>query len=434
MRRLMVDALREKTVSYSKLLWPILPILGVVNLTTWLAFGATSTILNIVVAAWFATGYKATVNLSAGKGCWGQLIDAGLFPHVLFKAGERETLTHAFRGLCVSLIVCFTLGLYILAPSAATLSDSVNGVRTLLISVTAVWIIVIAFRVVFSVSSSAPFRGLKELGYAFLTFLFISAGIRHVGGDLELWLESALNDPQLLLPWLLLIITLAAMWLTYRLLATRLDWLLNLTNSAAISDSASFAPSGDLAEPISQKDLEHIAIHEAGHALVYAAAPDRLVTATVKTHKVAPYGYVRRVESDSVFPTKAVLSLDMFVMLAGIAAQRLVLGTDKSGGNQDMRMWQSLAKVYLESGFGDTIIAEPQNEQEVVYNVSVFDALRRSQERLLDELMITNRGLLRELADELLERKVMKGYEIQPFLERVVLPEGFVKLSEVEEK
>lgn len=174
------------------------------------------------------------------------------------------------------------------------------------------------------------------------------------------------------------------------------------------------------------------AIHEAGHVLVGVALKREIVCAEVsKRYSTGRHqGFVRFEPRGLARVTRSQLDEDMMVILAGIAAEREVLGqhdiASSGTSDSDLAMATSLAsRIELVHGMGIGLASEVMTTDNGLdrlrqFNPSVaarIDSILQAVAVRTGAIIRENRQALETLARELLEQEKMSGQAIREFLE-----------------
>ena len=176
--------------------------------------------------------------------------------------------------------------------------------------------------------------------------------------------------------------------------------------------------------PVSSLDKRVIAVHEAGHAILLGLHKDLPDTSELVMRKIATdtgsLGHCTGVSWDHQISNKTFVEWNMMFCLAGIEAERLVLGEVSLGGSSDYRNWQALADQYI-SGHDSLVyfheIKAPWHEE---YNAKVLYDLKESQKAIVREMLLENEEVLIMLRDSLIERGGLKGKDFLDTLSLVV--------------
>ena len=177
---------------------------------------------------------------------------------------------------------------------------------------------------------------------------------------------------------------------------------------------------------ISDHEKRVVANHEAGHALC-----SELLDSVERVHKISiiprgrALGYTLNLpEEDRYLKSKEELSDYLVVLLAGRVAEHVVFGTITTGASDDLRKVYDISRsMVAEYGMGTGL----KSRRLPADDFSMSDATRREmdveQEHLTEQayrralaLIMENRPLLDELAQNLLENEVLDRAE----LERIV--------------
>lgn len=179
----------------------------------------------------------------------------------------------------------------------------------------------------------------------------------------------------------------------------------------------------------SARDNCHIAAHEAGHALVYAALgslPEDLKLVINKSaDKQGVLGFITAVRSEHTLNQKSFAEWYMLVLLAGKVGEKTAFGESTLGSSNDQARWLGCARSYLANHNRGIYFSNPQNKFEQEKNEEKLEALQREQLTMLEELFETNLNLHIQLTEQLLKSRSMDKKALTPFLSQVKLPEGF---------
>ena len=421
----------NQALNYVRWYWPIAPVLFLVNVIAWLTTGDLSVALTVVVAAWLATGYSALKELGTKKSVLSQLTAAAIFPYTLYKRGQYRVLITALKTFLLALLVSLVVAFVLTAPPVSSLTEDLQGVHDAFISLAGAAVMI--WTVLIWLASESVSRRpekvvqlVKRTLYLWVAASFISASLRHYGAQLQNLVDATLANPRTALLTVIVGVALVALVLLFRVLLNNVDPLFHPPSK--IAEIARYGThSSAIAYPeISPADRRVTSVHEAGHALLFAVAPDKLSEVQIKTRRFGDnQGSVTMVKDPDHLKTKEDFEWLMLMTLAGTAAEVSVFGQGYSGALGDTQAWQSVAKHYLETGFGEIYFVEPDSEYEVAHNLRVLASLRNTQERVLGAFMRNNVNVLNDLAVELLERNFMQQADVKPFLECVQVPDDF---------
>jgi vesicle-fusing ATPase len=127
------------------------------------------------------------------------------------------------------------------------------------------------------------------------------------------------------------------------------------------------------------EEQRRVAIHEAGHAIVAEhQRPGSVSNVTILSRGNA-LGYVRQTPGDDNYlQTEGQIREQLWVLLAGAAAERIMLGSRSTGASGDFQEAIKLARRYVLSGMSPLGVID----EEIVNNQAFFDA----EQALLQEI------------------------------------------------
>lgn len=181
------------------------------------------------------------------------------------------------------------------------------------------------------------------------------------------------------------------------------------------------------------KDISVTCIHEAGHALVYAALPNIPEQFRMKALPQADgrgrLGSVSSVDWNGILKPRDFLLIQLLMLLAGQKAEECILGELFDGAHSDLRYWQEEAKNYLRLGFGELYFTPAENDFEAEQNRQVLERLRDEQGDLLIRFFQANQEVLQDLAQELRTKGKLLKADVEPFLSKAQLVDGFPRVT-----
>lgn len=175
-------------------------------------------------------------------------------------------------------------------------------------------------------------------------------------------------------------------------------------------------------------DRETCAIHEAGHALLYATPLPWHSDITAVVYAVPQHGrggYVTAPFWDQMNTTATMVEWHMLLYLAGQAAEHALRGTSCMGSSDDYQRWHTLAIDYIANGHGPAASPHPLSKVEQVRHDQAIVTLRMEQRCKLATFFEINRQPLQDLADALCRQQILHTDDLRCFWERVEIPEGF---------
>ncbi|WP_321967134.1 ATP-dependent metallopeptidase FtsH/Yme1/Tma family protein [Burkholderia cepacia] len=202
----------------------------------------------------------------------------------------------------------------------------------------------------------------------------------------------------------------------------------------AVTDAAGVA-SAYKRRPRTPDAIRRTAVHEAGHALLFAALPtlpDNFVAKVLgDLSAVDRYrGFVRGTVDCLTTQTEVAVQWSMFLDLAGTTAEKLVYGNRADGASEDNDRWTRTAQHYLSHGYGEVYFATPATDLEAESNQRALNRLKDEHCAALEEFLKANRAVLDELADRLARDGQLDQEGIRPYLDRVEYTSRIQPLSE----
>lgn len=195
---------------------------------------------------------------------------------------------------------------------------------------------------------------------------------------------------------------------------------------------------------LSAEMLRSVAVHEVGHAIVgVLAEADKLVSVSVEDNidpnaPASALGGTAFQEQPIRRKTSTYFKNKIAVLLAGMAAERIVFGDHSTGAaghrEADLNQATDLATLMeMTWGLGESLTSEVCNSPDVLANMrlqkpglsNVVEATLRKEMARAEEMLESRRDLLLLLADTLIARKRLTAEEI---IEAVEGDGGFVSV------
>lgn len=171
----------------------------------------------------------------------------------------------------------------------------------------------------------------------------------------------------------------------------------------------------------SPQEMRRVAIHEAGHTLLYRLLPERPSDMRVLVRPVIDEQNSRGGEV-LLTPMQVPATytyVAMLIDLAGLEAEFAVLGSRGNGGADDYAEWIDLATRFAIAGSAGSFYRCPVTFWQRQINRDTINALQERQRNDLREFFAGNRDLLVELADDILARGELGHEQIADYLDRV---------------
>ncbi|KWN06350.1 hypothetical protein WT83_27080 [Burkholderia territorii] len=178
-----------------------------------------------------------------------------------------------------------------------------------------------------------------------------------------------------------------------------------------------------------ESEVRRTAVHEAGHALLYAAMPSLPENFVVKVFwDLGPNdryrGFVRSAANCQTAQVESVSHWKMLFDLAGTVAEKIVYGVRADGAVEDNTRWTRAAQEYLACGYGEVYFEEPATELEAECNQRALNRLKSAHYEVLETFLDANRALLDELADRLVTDGELDHKGIAPYLAQVTFTQA----------
>lgn len=190
-------------------------------------------------------------------------------------------------------------------------------------------------------------------------------------------------------------------------------------------------PKAEDGNVITEIDRNIIAAHEAGHAVVlglYRELPKHVeIVMRKKPSDTGSLGHCSGLAWGHALSNKAFVEWDMLFCLAGIEAERIIIGEISLGGSSDYNNWNALAESFL-AGHDELIYFQnPKNTWQEDHNAKQMSNLRQAQQALTHEILLENENILLILRDQLLQHNRVSGEALVAILAKVETVEGSPK-------
>ncbi|WP_051949383.1 AAA family ATPase [Methylosinus sp. PW1] len=169
----------------------------------------------------------------------------------------------------------------------------------------------------------------------------------------------------------------------------------------------------------SPADRRVAAVHEAGHCVAYLDAGLTIASTSIVARGDAG-GETRAAGRRPEFPTRADLDAGVALLLAGRAAEEVVLGAASTGAVVDLAMaTRALADGHGAHGLGDTLRHRPDPAGSLAFDHGLRAAVEADLARLharAKDLMRQRRADVERIADALLDRRFLTGDDVAALL------------------
>ncbi|WP_338924785.1 hypothetical protein V0M98_34765 (plasmid) [Pseudomonas silesiensis] len=179
-------------------------------------------------------------------------------------------------------------------------------------------------------------------------------------------------------------------------------------------------------------DKHSVSIHEAGHAIILGLDP--LIDDTCELFlAIGPgrgnFGYCRKVVWPHNVHLRSYILMDMVGSLAGVEAEKLIVGECGLGGSADYAKWLDLAERLLLSDPDQVYFSKPVTVPQIEHNRQALNSLRKEHQALARSILEANRDILESLAALLREKHRVAGKELREILSKVKPVAGVPDLS-----
>lgn len=166
-----------------------------------------------------------------------------------------------------------------------------------------------------------------------------------------------------------------------------------------------------------KEELWRVAVHEIGHALASEKIRPGSVSNVTTTPRGRALGYMRQSpENDSYLYTQQYLEGQIFVMVAGAAAEEIVLGNRSTGACNDFEQSVQVAKQMIAAGMSTLGTVSLEDLPKSLLHQEVQQIIARQQANAQDYLQ-QKRDLILELAEILLHEERVSGDYIRTRLQ-----------------
>ncbi len=161
-------------------------------------------------------------------------------------------------------------------------------------------------------------------------------------------------------------------------------------------------------------ELYRVAVHETGHALISEMVRPGSVAALTVTPRGGALGYMRQnnENEDSYLHTREYLENQIAIMLAGAAAEEIVIGSRSTGSSNDFEKALKSAETIIKSGLSDLGIVDWNSlSQERKFNTAK-DILSR-QEKVVADYLSNQQKIVDQVVNKLLDLEKITGEELR---------------------
>jgi len=182
---------------------------------------------------------------------------------------------------------------------------------------------------------------------------------------------------------------------------------------------------------LSKRDKRYVAVHESGHALTYAALnslPKHVEVRLLPESQNGTLGYISGVMSEHRLMADDYCEWLMICLVAGKEAELVMFGKTNISGftdTSDFVRWHDLATGYLANQKTGLFFVKPADALEQDHNVKQLTALRQKHQVMARDIIETNKGILDEMAEQLLQHGKINNRQLSKLLAQTSVPENF---------
>ncbi|NLL19292.1 MAG: AAA family ATPase [Clostridia bacterium] len=165
-----------------------------------------------------------------------------------------------------------------------------------------------------------------------------------------------------------------------------------------------------------EQELQRVAIHETGHALISELERPGSVAHVTIVPRGQAMGYMRQSpEQDSYMQTKTQLESQIRIALAGAVAEELILQEKSTGAANDIKEAIKLAKRLIACGLSELGIVDGEQSGDLVSGA--VRSIIAQQEQKVKQVLSNYRLLLQQVASLLRQEENLSGEELRAYLQ-----------------
>lgn len=177
---------------------------------------------------------------------------------------------------------------------------------------------------------------------------------------------------------------------------------------------------GKLDKRPSEAEMQRVAVHEAGHALLSEMIRPGSVSTLTVTPRGDALGYMRQTpEDDTYLYTKDYLENQIAVMLAGALAEEVILGNRSTGSCGDFEQAVRTAETMLRSGMSELGVVCPDSLPQDLRHRTLTGIVREQEERVMNYIT-DSKHLFTRIVEILLEKEKITGEHFRSIIREKV--------------
>lgn len=175
-----------------------------------------------------------------------------------------------------------------------------------------------------------------------------------------------------------------------------------------------------------KEELWRIAVHEVGHAVVSEEVkPGSVATLTIIPRGQA-LGYTRQMPDDDYYLyTETYLRTQLRILLAGLAAEKMLLNSGSTGCQNDLEKAVTIAKKMIQAGMSALGLVSMSDMSSTHLQEAISEILNHENQEA-NRILQKYRSQVVTLARKLMEKERLEGKELRSILsqETDINPEG----------
>ncbi len=171
----------------------------------------------------------------------------------------------------------------------------------------------------------------------------------------------------------------------------------------------------------SKKERYRISVHEIGHAIVSEFIRPGTVAHVTITSRDSALGYMRQKPNEDMYLyTKPYMEDQIKILLAGAAAEQLILSCKSTGSRNDYQEALKLAKQIIFSGMSELGIVCPEDINKNVL-AKQCQVILKKQEEIAMKILQKNIDILKQYSEILLNKENVSGEDLRRSLDETAV-------------